>query len=349
MLGRRRPREGVGGRSRQKEKKRKWQESDDDDAKSEEPVTAAEMEEWRKRNADEERKEQLERERQERENEESRRREAERVERQRKAREAEERAAQLEIEEAQKAAAKEREAQPSVSPPRGLSPQPPLGLDILDSGLPPGVHPGKEHLYKTSYCKRWEQGNCNFGSACHFAHGERELRGKPPKGSPAGTLSVQLASGRAPPSARTLVSAPVPGFATPGAWVPPPMQSPGPGLAGPVGPVGNIPAAWPPHFGGPLGPAAAAGGPTAPGAGRWWPGPTVVPPPGINRAAAPAPALTEVWRHPTAIQQGAGGPQTPSGGAPPGTPVTQEQRAAAAFMRSAMGGQQNQAPANSDV
>ena len=31
---------------------------------------------------------------------------------------------------------------------------------------------------RTSFCKRWEQGNCNFGSACHFAHGERELRGR---------------------------------------------------------------------------------------------------------------------------------------------------------------------------
>ena len=33
---------------------------------------------------------------------------------------------------------------------------------------------------RTSFCKRWEQGNCNFGSACHFAHGERELRGRAP-------------------------------------------------------------------------------------------------------------------------------------------------------------------------
>ena len=54
------------------------------------------------------------------------------------------------------------------------------------------------------FCKRWEQGNCNFGpgpgrpraprrlrqsfpslqgSACHFAHGERELRGRMPSQS----------------------------------------------------------------------------------------------------------------------------------------------------------------------
>lgn len=34
--------------------------------------------------------------------------------------------------------------------------------------------------YKTELCKNWESGHCRFGAACTFAHGEFELRQKPP-------------------------------------------------------------------------------------------------------------------------------------------------------------------------
>ena len=34
-------------------------------------------------------------------------------------------------------------------------------------------------LFKTALCKHFEQqGRCNIGAKCHFAHGKHELRGK---------------------------------------------------------------------------------------------------------------------------------------------------------------------------
>jgi len=72
-----------------------------------------------------------------------------------------------------------------------VAPPGPLPPDCPDV-FPPGMRGDKMHLYKTMFCKRWEQGTCQFGAACHFAHGERELRGRPPKGSPPGTMSVPL-------------------------------------------------------------------------------------------------------------------------------------------------------------
>lgn len=44
------------------------------------------------------------------------------------------------------------------------------------------VHPtcltGREHLLKTRLCVRHEQGFCQFGPNCNFAHGQAELRAK---------------------------------------------------------------------------------------------------------------------------------------------------------------------------
>ena len=35
--------------------------------------------------------------------------------------------------------------------------------------------------FKTKMCNNWQHGKCNFGSKCHFAHGESELREINPK------------------------------------------------------------------------------------------------------------------------------------------------------------------------
>lgn len=204
MLGRKKLAEGG---SKQAAKKRKWQEelSSDDGGDDEQKITDADLEEFRRTNREEERQEQLERERREREEAKKRKLEEERLEVERRQKEEEEKTIQAELKEAQKTAEAQwvqRQAmEMEVAPP---GPHPP---DIGGS-LPPGVRAGKEHLYKTSYCKRWEQGNCQFGASCHFAHGERELRGRPPKGSSPGTLSVPVPQGKAPPSARTLVMEP---------------------------------------------------------------------------------------------------------------------------------------------
>lgn len=174
-------------------KKRKWQESEDES--SDDKITAKDMEKWKAAMREEEKQEQMERERQERKEQEAakRRKKAEAEEKRRK--EAEEAQAAREAEEARKnaeaAEAERRKVEQSLP---GYATAGPLPLD-LPTIVPSGVAPGKEHLYKTSYCKRWEQGNCNFGTACHFAHGERELRGKPPKGSNPGTLSISLPAG----------------------------------------------------------------------------------------------------------------------------------------------------------
>merc|ERR1712039_370208 len=103
----------------------------------------------------------------------------------------EEAATQKEAEEARKAEVEaqtnRRQEESAVAPPGALPP------DEV-TAIPPGVKPDKLHLYKTSTCKRWDQGNCHFGSACHFAHGERELRKPPPKGTdPPGVLSPPVA------------------------------------------------------------------------------------------------------------------------------------------------------------
>eukprot|EP00927_Polykrikos_kofoidii_P067349 TRINITY_DN62851_c0_g1_i1.p1 TRINITY_DN62851_c0_g1~~TRINITY_DN62851_c0_g1_i1.p1 ORF type:complete len:343 (+),score=87.30 TRINITY_DN62851_c0_g1_i1:96-1124(+) len=167
-------------------KKRKWQESEDEE--SDEKITIDDMEEWKASMREEEMQERMEMDRREREEREAarNRQAAEKQEQQRK--EEENAQAVKEVEEARRVAeeaeADRRRQEDSQS---GFA----MSLDC-PTVLPAGIAPGKEHLYKTSYCKRWEQGNCNFGTACHFAHGERELRGKPPKGSRPGTLSVAL-------------------------------------------------------------------------------------------------------------------------------------------------------------
>ena len=39
---------------------------------------------------------------------------------------------------------------------------------------------GREHLYKTRLCERWQNGFCQWGaSACNYAHGQSELRADP--------------------------------------------------------------------------------------------------------------------------------------------------------------------------
>lgn len=168
-------------------KKRKWQESDDED--QDEKITKADMEKFKATMREEERQEQLARERHERrEKEEAKRRQRAEEEEEKKKRE-EEAKVLAEAEEAKKKVEAERKRLENAV--GGFASGSALPMDD-SSVMPAGVHPGKEHLYKTSYCKRWELGSCNFGSACHFAHGQRELRRKAPSGSPQGTLSMPL-------------------------------------------------------------------------------------------------------------------------------------------------------------
>ncbi|CAE7267817.1 uhpC, partial [Symbiodinium pilosum] len=159
-------------------KKRKWQEelSEESDGEGEQ-ITVEELEKWKETLAEEEKREQMEKEEQERRAREEERRRRAAEEEERRKREQEEAEARKEAEEARKAAEEaeqERRRQEEDLIPPGAHPPDVLGL------MPPGLKPDKAHLYKTSFCKRWEQGNCNFGSACHFAHGERELRGRLP-------------------------------------------------------------------------------------------------------------------------------------------------------------------------
>lgn len=172
-------------------RKRKWQEEHSDDSDSEGKITKADLEAWRRTVAEEEKQEQFERDKQERAAKEAERRRRAAAEAEQRLKDEEEAKAHRDAEEARKFAEEaeaERRRQEAATSFIGAGPLP---LDV-PSVLPAGVRPGKEHLYKTMYCKRWEQGNCQFGAACHFAHGERELRGRPPKGSAPGTMSVAL-------------------------------------------------------------------------------------------------------------------------------------------------------------
>lgn len=172
-------------------KKRKWQEEQSEDSDSDGKITKADLDAWKKTVEEEEKQEQLEREKEEREAKELARRRREVAEAEQLRKQEEEAQAHKDAEEARKCAEEveaERRRQEAATSFIGAGPLP---LDV-PSVLPAGVRPGKEHLYKTMYCKRWEQGNCQFGAACHFAHGERELRGRPPKGSAPGTMSVSL-------------------------------------------------------------------------------------------------------------------------------------------------------------
>lgn len=222
-------------------KKRKWQEDPSDDSESEAKITKEDLDAFKKTLEEEEKEEARQREKEERKAKEDEKKQREEREAERLRRTEEEAQASREAEEARKlaeeAAAERRRFEANSFVGAG-----PLPLDN-PSILPAGVRPGKEHLYKTSYCKRWEQGNCNFGTACHFAHGERELRGRPPKGSVSGSLSVPIPeavvkplSSRAlvPPTPPPALAAMMPpsaeaGAGTPGGWGgPPPGVTPPP-------------------------------------------------------------------------------------------------------------------------
>jgi len=253
-------------------KKRKWQEElSEEESGSEGKITKADMDAWRKTIAEEERQEQLEREKQEQEERERERRKREREEAEQRRREREEAEALREAEEARKMAeeaeTERRRQEEALAPPGPLPPDRP-------GSLPPGMRAEKMHLYKTTYCKRWEQGNCQFGAACHFAHGERELRGRPPKGSPPGTMSVPLPDELPkPPVPRGLpvVPPPVP---------PPPAQVVG--VHGMAGVHGLAPQQGPGRPGQPtvVPPPSMA--------------PTVVPPPNAAPAVVPPPGAVPV-------------------------------------------------------
>eukprot|EP00392_Amoebophrya_sp_AT5.2_P005457 g5466.t1 len=38
----------------------------------------------------------------------------------------------------------------------------------------------REHLYKTRICQKWQNGRCQWGNNCHYAHGASELRAPMP-------------------------------------------------------------------------------------------------------------------------------------------------------------------------
>lgn len=48
--------------------------------------------------------------------------------------------------------------------------------------------PKPNEFYKVSLCKHFAQGDCPFGDACHFAHGEQELKKFPRGGGPGGEV-----------------------------------------------------------------------------------------------------------------------------------------------------------------
>lgn len=182
---------GAAGAATGNARKRKWQEElSEEEGGGEEKITKADIEAWRKTIAEEEKEEQMEREKQAKEELERERQRKLKEEAAQRKREREEAQALREAEEARKHAEdaeneRRRQEDQTLAPPGPLPPDRP-------GALPPGMRAEKMHLYKTTYCKRWEQGQCQFGAACHFAHGERDLRGRPPKGSPPGTMSTPL-------------------------------------------------------------------------------------------------------------------------------------------------------------
>jgi len=174
-------------------KKRKWQEESDDD-ETEANITKADMEAWKATLREEEKEERRERERQEREERELDRKTKEVEQEKQKQQQEEEERLSKEAAEARKLA-EEQETElrrlEAIAPPGALPPD-------VGAILPPGINPSKAHLYKTSYCKRWEQGNCNFGAACHFAHGDRDLRGGRAR-LPGATVAVAPQGASLPP------------------------------------------------------------------------------------------------------------------------------------------------------
>ena len=62
-----------------------------------------------------------------------------------------------------------------------------FSADTPEFSFPPSAfqfpprRPAKEskQKYKTELCRNWDQGFCEFGDRCAFAHGTQELRAKP--------------------------------------------------------------------------------------------------------------------------------------------------------------------------
>jgi len=229
-------------RERPQTKKRKWQEDNSDESDSEAKITKEDLDAFKKTLEEEEKEEARQRQKEELKAKEVEKEQREQQEAERQRKTEEEAQAVREAEEARKQA-EEAEAERRRFEANSFVGAGPLPMDN-PSILPAGVRPGKEHLYKTSYCKRWEQGTCNFGAACHFAHGERELRGRPPKGSSSGSLSVPFPEVVVKPlSTRALVPPTPP---PPMAMLPPSAEagagalSGGWGLGGPL-PLGVAP------------------------------------------------------------------------------------------------------------
>lgn len=213
MLGRRQAKDSKPAGSKGAAKKRKWQEELDSDSEGEAKITKADLEAWEATVKQEEEDERKAKEKQEQEEKEKQRKAKEAAEERRKREQDEEDRAQNEAAEARKLAEvleTEARRQDTLAPPGALPP------DVSDGNLPPGMNPAKMHLYKSTYCKRWEQGNCNFGAACHFAHGNRDLRGNRPlrplaPGAP-GSAQMTMPGGAAhivPPPAPVALHVPV--------------------------------------------------------------------------------------------------------------------------------------------
>eukprot|EP00976_Prorocentrum_cordatum_P071385 1180300-Prorocentrum_minimum.AAC.4 len=79
---------------------------------------------------------------------------------------------------------------PGVLPSIGGGGGPSTGAPPPPSGAPPGapgdgfsfpMGPGNTPFnFKTKVCNKWQTGTCPFGSKCHFAHGQQELRQRQP-------------------------------------------------------------------------------------------------------------------------------------------------------------------------
>ncbi|KAI8463236.1 MAG: hypothetical protein J3K34DRAFT_153963 [Monoraphidium minutum] len=63
------------------------------------------------------------------------------------------------------------------------------GMQVM--AAPPGMHLGgggmgggggdeSTQFYKTRLCHKWQEGKCNFGPTCKYAHGEGDLRPEAP-------------------------------------------------------------------------------------------------------------------------------------------------------------------------
>lgn len=53
-----------------------------------------------------------------------------------------------------------------------------LNFSTFEVGKEPAFRNDQENRIKTELCRNWENGKCEYGEKCYFAHGQHEIREK---------------------------------------------------------------------------------------------------------------------------------------------------------------------------